>query len=294
MNPNLGERLLPGEMVVVGDPDSLTCTRTETDLMAVAETVNAEVRKLSKDDAQFIFNHYELLAFLTTQGNTATGATAEILKRQLSSIQNTLRELEQLHQRTYQHHGRLSVPEFFEQRQRLFQQLDFAMGSMMTQRALSLPDSRNLKRSLGLSSKSLVHHWKRAGVGDIPGYATNHQAVSRAGVYARGLGLVGIGLDGATSGIRIKEACTEGSDKHCEAVTYQQTGRFAGSTIFGGAGASAGAGLCFAIGAATAGMGGLACAVVLGATGGIVGGNLGSDAGKFAGEKIYERLNSDE
>jgi len=36
LNPGLGSRALPGEMIVIADPNSLECTIQENDLMKVA------------------------------------------------------------------------------------------------------------------------------------------------------------------------------------------------------------------------------------------------------------------
>ena len=54
-------------------------------------------------------------------------------------------------------------------------------------------DSR-LKTAFGISSRSLVHHWDKAGApGQIPGYATHVNATSRAAKYMQD-GYIGIGI----------------------------------------------------------------------------------------------------
>lgn len=50
LNPGLGENVLPGEMIVLGDPKVTECTQEEVDLMEVAAQVNAEVRSLEQDE----------------------------------------------------------------------------------------------------------------------------------------------------------------------------------------------------------------------------------------------------
>ncbi|MGY2184428.1 hypothetical protein ACW9HU_24870, partial [Pseudomonas agarici] len=48
----------------------------------------------------------------------------------------------------------------------------------------SLGDHPKLKTALGISNRSLVHHWDKAGApGQIPGYATHVNATSRAVQY---------------------------------------------------------------------------------------------------------------
>lgn len=51
LNPGMGGHVLPGEMIVVADPNSLECTTEENDLMQVAQQVNQEVRQLTEQEA---------------------------------------------------------------------------------------------------------------------------------------------------------------------------------------------------------------------------------------------------
>ena len=49
-----------------------------------------------------------------------------------------------------------------------------------------MDDHSKLKTALGISSRSLVHHWDKAGApGQIPGYATHVSATSRAAQYMK-------------------------------------------------------------------------------------------------------------
>jgi hypothetical protein len=164
LNPKLGNRVLPGEMIVIADPNSLECTARENDLMQIAKEVNQQVRQLSESEAQFIVDHYDLLEFVTANTATGLGVGATMIGQQIKSIKGTLKELEALYQDTFRKHGTLSHPEFFERRQQLFTRLDFALGKV-ARKGMSLDDSAKLKRALGLSSKSIVHRWQASGVG---------------------------------------------------------------------------------------------------------------------------------
>ncbi|WP_228160701.1 hypothetical protein [Marinobacter bohaiensis] len=287
LNPDLGDQALPGEMIVLGDPDGQECTREEADLMSVASSVNEQVRSLSEDEAQFIVDYYDLLEALTS--NTATGLSAGsvMISRQIDQINNTLRSLESLHQASFKKHGHLNSSEFFDERRKLFKRLDFSLGNV-ARKGLSLDDAPKLKQALGVSTKSLVHNWKQAGVGDIPGYATYYDRLATGAKYMRYTGYLAIGLDASVAAMRIKEACTaENPEKECKKVTYMETGRVAGGA-FGGAIGGSSAVLCGVLGIATTPVGGVACVVIVGGAGSAAGGYAMSNAGESFGEVIYE------
>ncbi|MDI9244535.1 type VI secretion system PAAR protein [Marinobacter sp. CHS3-4] len=292
LNPGLGSRALPGEMIVVADPNSLECTTRENDLMQIAAQVNQEVQQLSEQEAQFIVDHYDLLEMMTANAATGLGVGATMVGQQIKSINGILKELEALHQSTFRTYGKLSHPDFFERRQKLFTKLDFALGKV-TRKGMSLDDHAKLKRALGLSSKSIVHEWKSSGVGGIPGYATNYSKAAGAARFVENGGRLVIALDVGLTGYKIYEACSEGRTDQCERVGVTETLRFTGSAAGGTAGAMAAPLLCVAVGVGTAGVGGIACGIIAAGVGGAVGGKVMGDLGASAGELIYE-VRSDE
>ncbi|PVY69320.1 hypothetical protein C8D92_1171, partial [Tamilnaduibacter salinus] len=288
LNPDLSNRVLPGEMIVLGDPEAKACTQKESDLMAVAKEVNQQVRSLDEKEAQFITDHYDLLETLTSTTQTGLGAGAVMISKQVQGIEANLRELEALHQESYRKHGHLNSQEFFDKRKAIFRKLDFSLGKV-ARKGLALDDNPKLKKSLGLSTKSIVHHWKHSGVGGIPGYATHYDRLTAGAKYAKAGGYVAIALDVALAEMRIKEVCTSGSARECSKIKYTERGRVAGSTAGGALGAAVGGATCFAVGITTAGVGGVACAIILGGTGSAVGGTAGGAVGEFSGEAIYEK-----
>lgn len=287
LNPGLSDQVLPGEMIVLGDPEGMACTREEADLMEVAAQVNAQVRALDQDEAQFIVKYHDLLEAVTSTGSAGLGAGAVMVSKQIGSIEKTLKNIERLHQDSYRKHGHLNHPEFFEKRRALFKELDFSLGSLARQ-GMSLKDDAKLKRALGLSSKSIVHHWKAAGVGGIPGYATHYERLATGAKYAKGVGYLSIGLDVAASGVKIHAACTNGRVAECRRVKYVEGGRLSGSAIGGSAGAFAGPLVCGVIGLGTGGLGGIACGIIMAGAGGFAGGAVGGNTGEDIGEVIYE------
>ncbi|MDF0752675.1 type VI secretion system PAAR protein [Marinobacter sp. 71-i] len=287
LNPGLGSQVLPGEMIVLGDPEGMECTREEADLMEVAAQVNAQVRSLDQDEAQFLVKYHALLEAVTSTSSAGLGAGAVMVSKQIGSIEKTLKNIERLHQESYRKYGHLNHPEFFEKRRALFKELDFSLGSL-ARKGMSLDDDAKLKRALGLSSKSIVHNWKTAGVGGIPGYATHYERLARGARYARNVGYLGITLDASMSTLKIHEACTSGSERECQVVAYQEGGKFTGSLAGGGIGAVASAATCTVFAVTTAGIGGVACAIIAGGLGAAVGGHAGGVGGKNLGEKLRE------
>lgn len=210
-----------------------------------------------------------------------------MISKQLNGIEANLRDLEKLHQDSYRKHGHLNHPEFFEKRRAILQRLDFSLGKL-ARKGLSLDDSSKLKRALGLSSKSIVNDWKQAGVGDIPGYSTHYERVANGARYMSRVGYLAIGLDASLATSEILEACQSGNDQECRAVTYSETGRLTGSVFGGAAGSLMGSTACIAIGFATASVGGIACAVILGGVGSATGGAKGGDLGAGMGDLLRE------
>lgn len=292
LNPGLGGQVLPGEMIVLGDPEGMECTREEANLMEVAAQVNGRVRSLNQDEAQFIVKYYDLLEAITSTGSAGLGAGAVMVSKQIDSIKTTLMAVEQLHQESYRKHGHLNHSDFFEKRRALLKKLDFALGSL-ARRGMSLDDDAKLKRALGLSSKSTVHHWKKAGVGDIPGYAANYDRLALGTKYVKSIGYLAIGLDVAASGMKIHAVCTKGEASECRRVKYTEGGRLSGSALGGGAGAFAGPMVCGVIGVGTGGLGGVACAIIMAGVGGTVGGAVGGSSGENIGEVLYEVTNEE-
>ena len=288
LNPGLGGQVLPGEMIVLGDPEGMECTREEADLMEVAAQVNAQVRSLDQDEAQFIVKYYDLLESITSTGSAGLGAGAVMVGKQIGSIEKTLKNIERLHQESYRKHGHLNNPEFFEKRRALFKELDFSLGSVARQ-GMSLDDDAKLKRSLGLSSKSIVHSWKTAGVGGIPGYATHYERLASGARYARNVGYLGITLDVSMSALKIKEACTADDEKECQVVAYREGGKLIGSSGFGAAGGALAAG-CTMVAVTSAGIGGVACVVIVGGLGAAGGSYFGAGVGETTGEIVRKSI----
>jgi len=137
-----------------------------------------------------------------------------------------------------------------------------------------------------------VHRWDKAGApGQIPGYATHVNAISRAAKYMSAGGYIGIGIGGVSSLLAVQEVCIGDSGAACEKVKLTEGGKFIGATGGGIAGGAvvpwAGRSVCAALGSRHV-VGGVVCFAALvgvGAWGGTEGGGA---LGEVFGEKIFE------
>lgn len=288
LNPQLGDAVKPGQLIVLSDPQNSQCTREEALLMEAAQKVNEALASMSDDEADFMALHHGEIESFLTRGSTSVGIGAAMFGQHLGSLKSNMVELEQLHQRTFDKHGKLQGADFFAERKRLMGQIDNSLGPLV-RKGTGIPNHPKLKSALGISNRSLVHHWSKAGVaGGIPGYATHIEGVSRASKYIKAGGWIGIGLGAAASGLKVKETCRVGSAEACERVKFMEAGKFGVGVAGGAFGSAAGLAVCTVIGLGTAGVGGVVCGLVAVGLGAAVGGELGGKGGEYLGEKIYE------
>ena len=221
------------------------------------------------------------------------------MEKHLTKMRDTLQDMERLHQESYRRHGHLRSQSFFDERKRLMTQLDaHLMNSTRLRGQTTLGDHPKLKTALGISSRSLVHHWDKAGgPGQIPGYATHVNSTSRAVQYMKTGGVIGIGIGGISSGLAVMEVCRADSGTACERVAFKQGGKFLGST---GGGLLAGriaqhtsGPICVALGVTT-GVGGVVCVASLVGLGAWLGteysGELGEELVFSLGKNVLFRL----
>ncbi|MFW0754423.1 hypothetical protein ACN1C3_06670 [Pseudomonas sp. H11T01] len=290
-NSHLGPQLKPGQMVILADPDYRLCYPEVAHLKQAAAAVDAALQDLTDEEAAFMVQQHGVIESFVTHGSTAVGIGETMFARHLVTMQDTLVNLESLHQRTYQQHGHLQTAEFFAERKRLLSQLDNSLGPLV-RKSIGLPDHPKLKTALGISSRSLIHHWDKAGApGQIPGYATHIDGVSRAAKYIKAGGVVGIGLGATASVMNVQETCRVGREEECQEVKFTEGGKFTGALAGGWAGGAAGikaaAVICPAFTAA-GGVGGLVCGLVIVGVGSATGGKAVETLGEIVGELVYK------
>lgn len=233
LNPHLTQYARPGQMLVLSDPLNSQCTREEALLMEAAQEVNNALTPMNDDEAVFMVEHHEVVRMFLVDASTAVGIGSTMVGKHLRDIEKTLKRLEALHVETFQKNGKLQGAEFFTERKVLLSQLDNGLGPLV-RKDVGIPDHPKLKSAMGISSRSLVHHWKKAGVsGGIPGYATHTQGVARASQYMKVGGFVGIGLEASTSALKVKETCRVGTAAECRKVKFTEGGKFTGEVLGG-------------------------------------------------------------
>ncbi|AIG05220.1 LysM domain-containing protein [Pseudomonas fluorescens] len=294
LNPYRGE-VKAGSMIVLSDPSNTSCTYQEAQLIQVAQQVALLLDPMTPVEADFLFRHRSEIASFIGHTSTWGGVSAVVMEAHLTSLSHTLQAIEHLHQESYRQYGHLKSPQFFTDRKHLMAQLDaHLLNSTRLRGQTSLGDHPKLKTALGISSKSLVHHWNRAGTpGQIPGYANHVEVTSRAAKYMKTGGYIAIGLGGVSSLLAIEQVCGGSSRVACEKVKLTEGGKFGLSTLGGAAGGEIGklaaAPICLALGAST-GIGGVACVAALVGTGAWVGTTYGGLAGEYMGAKVYEAI----
>ncbi|WP_256675799.1 hypothetical protein [Pseudomonas sp. R5(2019)] len=262
-------------------------------MMQAGQQVKEALDPLTQEEAEFLYRHGNEIAAFTGQTSTWLGISAVVLEKHVSQLRDTLQSIEQLHQQSYRRHGHLRSTEFFAERKKLMAQLDAQLlNSKRLKSHTSFGGHDKLKSALGISSRSLVHHWNRAGApGQIPGYAAHVKSISRAMKYMQTGGYIAIGIGGVSSLLAIQEVCNTESGAVCKKVKFAEGSKFAGSAIGGYIGGElafpASILMCGVLGLTT-GVAGVVCVAGIVGTGSLAGSTLGSLGGEFIGEMLYE------
>jgi len=294
LNPGLDGPLKAGSMIVLGSGQGTACTWQEAQLMQAAEEVRVALEPLTPQDADDMVKHRAVIAAFTGDASTWGGVTATVLEKHLGELRKILLEMQSLHQKVYQRDGHLRSVDFFEQRRELIAKIDaHLLNSRRIRKQTTFGDHPKLKRALGISSRSLVHHWKQAGApGQIPGYVNHVKAVSRAAKFMVAGGYVGIGLGGLSSVLAIQEVCADDPESPaCRKVKFTEGGKFGGSVGGGigggGLGYWAAGPTCVALGIST-GAGGVICVALITGGGSFLGTTGGGLLGEWMGDVAYE------
>lgn len=292
LNPSLSNPVKAGTMIVLGDPSNKQCSFQEAQLMKAAAQVNTTLDPFTADEADFLRRHHWEISSFLSEGSTTIGIGEAMFGKHLEGVRNTLANIQDLHQRNFQQHGHLQSAEFFAERKQLLTHLDNHL-SPLVKKGVGLDDHPKIKTALGISSRSLVHHWSKAGgPGQIPGYATHINGVSKASKFITYGGWIGTVIGGGASYMKVRDVCAAGHAEACTKIKYTETGSFAGGVLggvaTGGALSLAAGSICIAIGIGTLGVGGIACGVVVVGVGSSVAGGLGSSLGQGIAEIIYE------
>ncbi len=279
--------VLAGELVILADSDTPSCTGHEAFLMTNAIQVHRDLLSNGVEADDFFLEHFDLLQSLLANASLGAGAASDGWSRYLDNIKNTLEEIEQLH-RDYLRSGTLRArDEFFAKRTALFMKLEEQLEHIAAYGS-GLRKQGKTKHTLGISTKSYLHQ------GEISGYTEKVSGVARASNLVKRGTYLGMTLDVASTGLAIHKACTTGRETECRRARYVEgsslMGSLAGGSAGGYAGGLAGAAICTVLGVSTGGPGALVCAVIGGAAGGKVFGDYGSQGGEMLGDFLYNEV----
>ncbi|KJZ43100.1 MULTISPECIES: hypothetical protein [Pseudomonas] len=280
--------VMAGELVIVGDSDTPSCTSHEAFLMAKAAQVHTGLLTSGVEADDFFLEHFDLLQSVLANASMGAGAASEGWSKHLENIKATLEEIEKLH-RDYLGSGTLSARDaFYAKRTTLFMKLEKQLGNIAAYGS-GLRNLGKIKQALGISTHSYLH------TGEIAGYADKVSGVAKASNLVKKGTYIGTALDVASTGLSIHKACTMGREDQCRRARYVESstlmGSLAGGSAGGYLGGMAGTAVCAVVlGVSTGGPGALACAVVGGAVGGKIGGDIGSDRGEVLGDFLYREV----
>ncbi|MER2296652.1 MAG: hypothetical protein ABS956_04090 [Pseudomonas sp.] len=277
-----------GELIIIGDPTTASCTSQEAWMMRQATIVHIGLMRNGQGVDNFFVDNFETLKSLIAHASMGAGVVSEGWSKHLKAIEATLMDIEKLHQRHLGSGAIAARDQFYAQRAALFVNLDEQLNKLAAYGS-GLRNKRSIKRTLGISTKSYLH------TGDIAGYANKVAGVAKAASVIKQGTYVGVALEVAGTGLEIHKACTLGREADCEKAKYVQGGALIGGLAGGSLGGYAAGtvlapGLCAAIGLTTAGTGGLVCAALIGGAGATIGGKVGEGQGEVYGELLYRAL----
>lgn len=273
----------PGQLVIIPEAYSATCSVEEAWMMRRAEDVR---RGLAADPSAgaAVINNYDLLQSFLAFGSIGIGSATSAWGLHLDEVGHTLEEIERLHQRLKS--GAVDREEFVRQRQRLFKRLDTQLQGA-ARFGTGLRGNQGLKKVLGVSTKSYLHK------GEIAGYAQRIRSIAQTSKWLGKGTYVGLALDVGVTALEIKEACVEGREGQCRRAKYIETGKLlggaAGAAGVGAIGAKIGRRACsIVMGIALKGRSELFCGIIGGAVGGYAGGTAGGLGAELTGDLIYQ------
>lgn len=281
--------VFPGQIVIVGDDSTPSCTAEEAQLMNMARQVNQAIYRNSVGSDGFIVQNYDLLQSVLCNTSLGIGSATGAWGKHLDGVTATLEDIEALHKHSLRNGGTAGHQGFLTQRQQLFQRLDQQLKGF-AQHGTGMRGGGSIKKMLGISTKSYLHS------GEIKHYANTLDHVAKTAGYMKRGTPIGIALDTTVSALEIKEACSTGREKMCTKAKYVEGSKLVGSVYGGSVGGHAGLGagifVCVAVlGVPTGGAGGLACGVIGGGLGGLAGGELGGALGERFGKAIFGAFN---
>lgn len=281
--------LKPGQMLIIADPDNKSQKQELNYLRDAKQKVNVAMAGADASVADFLHRNFENIAFLTSWGDTIAGNVGDAGEKYFTQIEKILKNIERTYQNQFNTRGALIGQQFYIEREMYFAQLK-GLLNRLSRKALRLKPYDSIKKALGLSTKAIVHEWKTAGVGAIPGYASYIERAAKAARFMKAGGWVALGFSFTETTNEVYNACTVGREDKCGSVALKKYSKFGGSVLGGiGGGILASAfttSICLAIGVPTAGAGTVVCGIVVGLSASTLGAWGGGKIGEEVGNQI--------
>jgi hypothetical protein len=278
--------VLAGELVIIGDYSTKSCTAQEAYLMRKATEVHHMLLINGMEGDSYVLDNYDFLQDVIDRTSIATGVVSDGWSRHLKSIESSLEEINALY-KSHMSSGKLQNRELFFQKRALLEANIQKQLSSVASTGSGLGRNTRIKDMLGLSTKSYSKHR------EIARYADTVAGVAKAATIIKRGGYIGVALDVASTSLEIREACLAGDERQCRKARYVEGGKLIGS-LGGGAGvglfgAALSTKLCnVVLGVLTRGKGMNAC-VLIGEGAVIWGGSeVGGRGGEKFGEVVYE------
>ncbi|MBE0457413.1 hypothetical protein [Pseudoalteromonas prydzensis] len=282
----------PGQIVLISPINSQKCTEFEQQFQKYADEVDKKLRELDEREREILAKRYELLSNVAKYNGMLLGVANNSWTSHVTQVKTILTDLETAYVNSYNRHGSLKNSHFLQKRKLMFTRLDTALSRFAQPTLGGGLAPGNIRQNLGLSSKSMIHHWKSQGgaAQSIPHFAENYKTVANMAKNLKRVGYVGIALTGVEASANIVKACTEGNTQACTKAKYVESGKAIGAVgggILGGAVATW-ATCSIVFGLPSSGTSFFWCAVVAGGSGGYAGGKYGGEYGGSKGEVLYE------
>ncbi|MDC5849448.1 hypothetical protein OPW32_09595 [Vibrio europaeus] len=314
-NAHLNNPVRQGEIVVLPTSEPLNSEQHKQldKLTEEAKASSSALEPIHENELATINRHFELLDYYASVGlkyakenglptdeyayaSIGVGAVASGISSHLNNVNSILLEINDLYvgqvamaSKT----GGINYGTFVSERAELFKKLDGSF-TRFSSRTIKLPIYKQVKNSLRLSTKSVVHNADEIiSKGFVPNLGKRIANIAKTVSGANGLGYIGLGL-GATSGVSsIYEACTVDESGECGKTTSREVFGFAGGWGGGVAGGSLATGM-LVFGLSVVGVTAapaIAVATVTGVVvGGVAGGVAGTSIGKAFGDVFYEYI----
>ncbi|ASA55283.1 hypothetical protein BSQ33_05800 [Vibrio gazogenes] len=244
-NTHLNEPVRQGEIVILPTTEPTTDKEKQslTELQEEAQAASTELAKLSDEEVATVYRHFELLDYYASNGlkyirdnglpsdqyayaSVGVSAVATGIESHLKHVGSIIQEINSLYvtqvamaSRT----GGINYGSFVAERAALLNKLDQSF-TRFSSRAINIPAFRQVKKSLRLSTKSVIHHADEIiEKGIVPNLGKRIANISIGIQGAKYVGRVGVMLSGASALENIHQACVSDENGECAKTSVVET-----------------------------------------------------------------------